>query len=65
MNHLNLQSPQISLKLPAAGLECDVQPRTLDHDEHGGELSAARGILIALGLSACMWLILLAAVVFF
>lgn len=64
MNHLNLQSPQISLELPATGLECDVQPRTLDHDEHG-ELSAARGILIGLGLSACMWLILLAAVVFF
>jgi hypothetical protein len=64
MNHLNPSSPQISLELPAAGLEYDVDRRTRDHEERD-ELRTARGILIAVGLSACMWLIVLAAVVFF
>lgn len=68
MNPLNLQSRQISLELPGTALECDVDRRQgTAHDdyEHDNALSAARGILIALGLSACMWLIVLAAVAFF
>lgn len=68
MNHLNLHSRQISLELPGAGLERDVQrrrPAPPDaHDQDDG-LSAARGIMLALGLSACMWIIVLAAIVFF
>lgn len=72
MSHLNLQSPQISLELPAAELARDpdrrrsVAPAGADEpDEHGDELSAARGMLIALGLSACMWIIVLTAIAFF
>jgi hypothetical protein len=67
MNHLNMRSPRISLELPAA--QCDMGRRETATDaavrETEDELRAARGILIALGLSACMWLIVLTAVVFF
>ncbi|WP_129782210.1 hypothetical protein [Peristeroidobacter soli] len=67
MSHLNLRSHQISLELPGERLECDVDQRRArppgPQQEDG--LSAARGILIALGLSACLWAIVFALVALF
>ena len=67
MNHLKLHSSQISLDLPRASLEGDVARRPVPPDPHEQDdgLGAARGIMLALALSACMWCIVLATAVYF
>lgn len=68
MNPLNLRSRQISLELHGVELQCETQRQEgarSDHEESNDDLRASRGILIALGLSALMWLIVLATVTFF
>ena len=67
MPTLNLQSRQISLDLPGPGPELDAARRRVaahPQDESADALRAARGILTAVGISACLWLVVLAAVTF-
>jgi hypothetical protein len=67
MNHLKLHSSQISLELPGTErkYEMDVRSRMADPEADDEGLRAARGIAKGLALAACMWLIVLATVVFF
>jgi len=66
MNSLNLQSPQASLDLPPMQPECDLdRGRGSAANAPEDDLDAARGIVIAVALSAVMWLIVLATVTFF
>jgi len=68
MHHLKLHTSQISLDLPGPQRDCALNPRSgvpLDPNAHDAGLGVARGIRNALVLSACLWLIVIAAVVFF
>lgn len=68
MNSLDLQSRRISVELPVQGHEYHFERRhsgSASYDESEDDLCPARGMLIALGLSALMWIIVLATVTFF
>lgn len=68
MNSLNVQARQASLNLPPVNTECDLDRRQRaveDREESHDDLHSARGIVIAVGLSALMWIIVLATVTFF
>ncbi|HEY6642735.1 hypothetical protein [Povalibacter sp.] len=68
MTPLNLQACHICLDQPVVAPECDTnrwKTAVCDIDSSEEQMLAARGICIALGLSAAMWLIVFATVAYF
>ncbi len=65
MKHLQLQSSPISPGSFGTAPHFRVNRPPLDADTEGDGLRAARGIVNALALSACAWLVIIAATFLF